>query len=319
MKIIVFSTEPYDRKYLEQANKQFNHELDFHEARLTSKTAILAAGYPVVSVFVNDEVNAPVLEVLARNGTKMVALRCRGFSHVDLGAAKTHGITIARVPRYCPHAVAEYTIGLFLSLDRKIHRAWDRVREDTFDLNELEGRDLYGKTVGIVGTGRIGARVAKAFKPNPDLQQIDIPFYGLEEVLRGADILCLHCPLTPETRHLINADSLKLVKRGVVIVNTARADLVDIAALVPALESRQVGGLALDVYENEVGLFLDDSLGGTVAVHGALFQRLRSFPNVIITGHQAYFTQETLHSIAHTTLNNAAKYEAGKAVPFALI
>ncbi|PGH16302.1 hypothetical protein AJ79_01841 [Helicocarpus griseus UAMH5409] len=329
MKIAVFSTQPYDRKFLRQANTTFNHELDFFEARLEIKTAVIAAGFPIVCVFVNDDVSAQVIKTLAQNGTKMIALRCAGFNNVDLDAAKANNITVARVPRYSPYAVAEYTVGMFLSLDRKIHRAWDRVREDNFNLNGLVGRDLHGKTVGVIGTGHIGSLVAKAFSgfgcnviahdavPNSELQKIGIPYHGRDEVLRNSDVLCLHTPLTPETKHLINAQTIKTLKDGVVIVNTGRGALIDTAALIPALENGKVRGAALDVYENEVNLFFKDM--SEKIVRDPVFQRLITFPNVLVTGHQAYFTEEALHSICHTTLNNVAQFRDGKVDPSVLV
>lgn len=326
MKIAVFSAQPYDRKALEAANKQFNHEIDYHETRLTSKTAVLASGSPAVCLFVNDEVGAEVLETLAKNGTKLVAMRCTGFNNVDLKAAKAHGITVTRVPRYSPHAVSEYTMGLFLTLDRKIHRAWDRVREDNFDLNGLIGNDLYGRTIGVIGTGRVGSLVAKTFrlgfdcnviahdiKPNPDLEKIGVRYTDRDKLIREADVISLHYPLNPDTKHVINAKSLETGKDGVVIVNTGRGGLIDTAALVDAIESGKVGGAALDVYEEEVNLFFRDM--SEEVVRDAVFQRLIAFPNVIVTGHQAFFTKEALHSIAQVTLDNATRFGTGNIDP----
>jgi D-lactate dehydrogenase len=259
-----------------------------------------------------------------------VALRCAGYNNVDLGAAEAHGITVARVPAYSPYAVAEFTVGVLLALDRQICRGWLRVRGNNFSLEGLVGRDLHGRTVGVIGTGQIGALVAKAFKlgfgcdvvahdvyRNPELEKIGVRYVELEDLLRTGDIVCLHCPLTSQTRHLINEKTLALTKPGVLLVNTGRGALVDTRALIDALKNGKVGGVALDVYEQESDLFFED-LSNEV-VEDDVFQRLLTFPNVIVTGHQAYFTREALTAIAQTTLQNIADLEAGRPDPARLV
>jgi len=326
MRVAIFSTHRYDRSSLQEANGSFKHELVFFEATLESATVSLAAGFPAVCVFVNDRLDASALATLAKGGTKLVALRAAGFNNVDLRAAEAKGITVMRVPAYSPYAVAEFTVGLLLALDRKICRAWQRVREDNFSLEGLLGRDLHGKTVGVIGTGRIGALVATAFKQgfgcdvlaydvyrNPDLEKIGVRYVEVNDLLGKADIVCLHCPLTPQTRHLINAKTLSLAKPGFLLVNTGRGALIDTPALIAALESGKVGGAAMDVYEQEGDLFFED-LSNEV-VKDDVFQRLLTFPNVLVTGHQAFFTKEALAAIAQTTLQNIADFEAGRPDP----
>ncbi|KAJ5513204.1 hypothetical protein N7463_002756 [Penicillium fimorum] len=320
MKVAVFSTQPYDQASLDKSNQNFNHEVVYHETALGEKTASLASGFPVICVFVNDQLNENVIRTIAANGTRLIALRCAGFNNVDLKAAAAAGITVCRVPAYSPNAVAEYTLGLVISLQRKIHKAWLRVREDNFSLNGLVGNDLYGRTIGVVGTGNIGALVARSFQAglgceviahdvveNPDLVSIGVKYVSKDELLRRADVVCLHCPLLPDTQHLINADSLKTTKPGVVIVNSGRGSLVDSAALLDGLESGHVGGAALDVYEKEKPLFFRDLSEKIVRDH--TFQRLITLPNVIVTGHQAFLSREALNSIADTTLTNIAQFE----------
>ena len=326
MRVAVFSSKRYDKISLDQSNQLFHHTLVYFETPLTNATVTLALGFAAVCVFVNDNLDASVLAQLAENGTKLISLRAAGFNNVDLGAAKANGITVMRVPAYSPYAVAEYTVGLLLALDRKICRAWLRVREDNFSLDGLLGRDLHGKVVGIIGTGRIGALVAKALKlgfgcdvlandihPDHDLENLGIRYVNVNELISKADIICLHSPLTTETRHVINVDSLNLAKRGVMLVNTGRGGLVDTKALIAGLESGQVGGCAMDVYEGESDLFFND-LSNEI-VKDDLFQRLITFPNVLVTGHQAFFTLEALAAITHTALQNIADFEAGRPDP----
>ncbi|KAJ5476243.1 hypothetical protein N7475_001972 [Penicillium sp. IBT 31633x] len=320
MRIVVFSAQPYDRQSLDQSNQSFKHEIHYHEAGLSEKTALLASAFPAICVFVNDQINANVIQTLAENGTRLIALRCAGFNNVDLVAAKNAGITVVRVPAYSPNAVSEYTLGLVLSLERKIHKAWLRVREDNFALNGLLGTDIYGRTVGVIGTGRIGALVARAFRAglgcevlaydvvqDPELVAIGVKYVSKDDLLRKADIICLHCPLTPDTKHLINLESLRLTKSGVTIVNSGRGALIDSAALLDGLESGHVGGAALDVYEKEKPLFFRDLSEEIVPDH--TFQRLITLPNVIVTGHQAFFSHQALESIANTTLSNVYQFE----------
>ena len=326
MKIAVFSTQPYDEAYLQQANDSFKHQLVFFEQTLSASTVALAAGFSTVCVFVNDRLDATVLAEIGRTGTKLIALRAAGFNNVDLKAAEAYGITVVRVPAYSPYAVAEYTVGLLLALDRKICRAWVRVREDNFTLDGLVGHDLHGKVVGVVGTGRIGSLVAKAFKlgfgctvlatdvyHDPKVEQMGIPYVELNDLVRRADVICLHCPLTSQTRHLINADTIALAKPGFLLINTGRGALIDTEAVVNALKSGHVGGLAMDVYEEESDLFFKN-LSNKV-IKDDLFQHLLTFPNVIVTGHQAFFTQEALAAIAQTTLQNVTNFQEGKMDP----
>lgn len=314
MRIAVFSTKPYDRTFFEQANGRFAHELTFFEPRLTLETCSLAAGYPAVCVFVNDLVDARVLEQLRQGGTTAIALRCAGFNNVDLHTAEQLGIKVVRVPAYSPHAVAEHTVGLMLTLNRKIHRAYARVREGNFSLDGLLGFDLFGRTVGIVGTGQIGANVARIMAgfgcrllgydrlPNPLCQQLGMTYVALGELLATADIVTLHCPLTPETRYLINSQTIGQMKRGSMLINTSRGAVIDTRAAIDGLKSGALGALGIDVYEEEGDYFFEDLSQQMIA--DDVLARLLTFPNVLVTGHQAFFTHEALEAIANTTLRN---------------
>lgn len=318
MKVAVFSTKSYDQQFLEAANAAYGYELAFFEAPLNHNTAILAAEFSVVCPFVNDCLDRQTLAVLAKLETKLIALRCAGFNHVDLKAAKEFGVTVVRVPAYSPHAVAEHAIALILTLNRKIHRAYARVREGNFALSGLLGFDLHGRTVGVVGTGKIGKIVAQILRgfgcqvlaydlyPDPTLKQQDVRYTDLTELFATADIISLHCPLTPKTYHLIDAKALDSMKTGVMLVNTSRGALIDTQAIIQGLKSKQVGSLALDVYEQESDLFFED-LSNEV-IQDDVFQRLLTFPNVLITGHQAFFTSDALESIASTTLENIHEF-----------
>ncbi|MCB2075978.1 MAG: 2-hydroxyacid dehydrogenase [Novosphingobium sp.] len=323
MRIAVFGARSYDREYLTAANAEGCHELVFLETDLNSTTAQLAAGCGAVCVFVNDRLDAEAICVLAGLGVGLIALRCAGFNNVDLAAAEAHGIPVVRVPAYSPHAVAEFAIGLLLVLDRKIHRAWARMRENNFSLDGLVGRNLHGRVVGVVGTGRIGAIVARILKAgfgcevlahdvieSPELSALGVRYVSRDVLLRESGIITLHCPLTPETHHLIDAAALETAREGVVVVNTSRGGLIDTAALIEALKSGKVGGVALDVYEQEDNLFFRD-LSDEI-VQDDVFQRLLTFPNVIVTGHQAFLTEEALRAIAETTLANISDAEAGR-------
>lgn len=323
MRVAIFGTKAYDRRFLDMANAGFGHALRFLEARLDSTTAPLAQGCEAVCVFVNDSVDAAVLEALAAGGTRLVALRCAGFNNVDLAAAERLGIAVVRVPAYSPHAVSEFTVGLLLALDRKIHRAWARVRENNFALDGLIGRNLHGRVAGVVGTGKIGALVARALKlgfgcevlasdplPDPELEAIGIRYVPPAQLLAESEIVTLHCPLTPDTRHLIDGPAIERARDGLVIVNTSRGALIDTAALIEGLKSRKIGGVALDVYEQEADLFFEDL--SSEIVGDDVFQRLLTFPNVLITGHQAFLTEEALAAIAETTLQSIADAEAGR-------
>jgi D-lactate dehydrogenase len=323
MRVAVFSTKAYDRRFLDAANDAFGHQLDYFEARLDDSTAVLANGAAAVCLFVNDRADAEVLETLAAGGTRLLALRCAGYNNVDLDAAERLGLAVVRVPAYSPEAVAEFTIGLILALDRNIPRAWNRVRENNFALDGLIGRNLARRTAGVVGTGRIGALVARTLRlgfgcavlasdlvEDPELTAIGVRYVGVDALLREADLVSLHCPLTPDTRHLIDAPRLAAARPGVMIVNTSRGALIDTTALIEGLKSRHVGGVALDVYEQEADLFFED-LSNEI-IQDDVFQRLLTFPNVLITGHQAFLTEEALTAIAEATLGSVADAEAGR-------
>lgn len=323
MRVAVFSTKSYDRHFLESANTAFGHELSYFEARLDVATAALAAGFPAVCIFVNDLVDAEILSTLAAGGTRLIALRCAGYNNVDLRAAEALGIAVVRVPAYSPHAVAEFTIGLMLALDRHIHRAWARVRENNFALDGLIGRNLHGRTVGVIGTGQIGSLVARSLAlgfgckvlasdiaPSPELEAIGVNYVPAAELLAMVDVVTLHCPLTPETHHIINREVVRNARDGLMVVNTSRGALIDTAALIEGLKSRKLRAVALDVYEQEADLFFED-LSNEI-IQDDVFQRLLTFPNVLITGHQAFLTEEALSAIATTTLRSLADAEAGR-------
>lgn len=323
MKTLVYNTKVYDRKTLEAANQSFQFPLEFLETRLTARTALLAEGYTAVSAFVNDDLNAETLSALAEVGVKFIALRCAGFNQVDLSAAQQKGIQIARVPAYSPHAVAEHTLGLILSLNRNIHRAYQRVREQNFSLEGLLGFDLNGRPVGVIGTGQIGAIVAQILLGfgcrvlaydqvrNPEVEARGVQYVdSLDQLWSEVDILSLHCPLTPATQYLINAQSVAKMRPGVMLINTSRGGLVDTQAVIDGLKSGQVGYLGLDVYEEESELFFQDH--SDEVLQDDLFSRLLTFPNVLITGHQAYFTREALTNIAQTTLENIQAFANGQ-------
>jgi len=318
----VFDAKPYDLTYLRQGARP-GQELQFHEFRLDASTAALARGAETVCVFVRDHVDRTCLETLKQAKVRHVALRCAGFNNVDLVAAKELGIAVTRVPAYSPHAVAEHALALLLTLNRKIHRAHNRIRELNFSLSGLVGFDLCGKTAGVIGTGKIGKITAEilrgfgvtvlAFDVFPDTKwaaEKNVRYGSVEEVLQQSDILSLHTPLTPETHHLVNQRTLALMKPNVTIVNTSRGKLIDTTALIQALKERRVGGVALDVYEEEDGVFYED-LSGEVLQDDEL-SRLLTFPNVLITSHQAFLTHEALTEIAHVTLTNIEHLVTGK-------
>ena len=325
MKVAVFSTKPYDQQFLQAANTSYNHEFVFFEPRLTLDTTVLAADFPAVCVFVNDQLDAEVIEALANQGTRLIALRCAGFNNVDLVAAQQHRLTIVRVPAYSPYAVAEHTLGMILSLNRQFHRAYTRIREGNFSLDGLLGFDVYGRTVGIVGTGQIGVNVARVMKgigcdvlaydpmPNPACDEFDVRYVSLNELLSQSDIVTLHCPLMPETYHMINAQTIQQMKPGVMLINTSRGALLDTAEVIIALKDGHIGYLGLDVYEEEQDLFFEN-LSNNV-LQDDIFARLLTFPNVLITGHQAFFTREALERIASTTVANITSFEQDEPLP----
>lgn len=323
MRILFYSTRSYDRTHFNDANKKHAYKLDFFEGHLTPITATLAKGYDAVCTFVNDTIDKQTIEALDSNGVRVIALRCAGFNQVDLIAAAKVGITVVRVPAYSLYAVAEHTVGLILTLNRKFHRAYARVRDDNFLLDGLEGFDIHGKTVGVIGTGRIGSVFANImlgfgcrviaydpFAQSTDLTSCGVTYSTLEQLLSAADIVSLHCPLTPQSHHLINAQTLALMKHGAMLINTSRGGLIDTSALIAALKSKQLGAVGLDVYEQEGDLFFSD-LSNQV-VDDDIFQRLLTFPNVVVTGHQAFFTREALNAIAETTLANIEDIASGR-------
>lgn len=324
MKTAVFSARRYDKSMLAQANADLaaGHELRFLEDRLTAATAALAKGCAAVCVFVNDTVDAAVLEILAQQGTGLVATRSTGYNHIDADAAARLGIAVVRVTDYSPHSVAEFAVGLLLAVNRKIARASARTRDGNFDLDGLMGVDVHGKTVGVIGTGKIGtifARIMAGFGctvvgydryPSPAFEALGGRYVGIDELLACCDVVSLHCPLTEETHHIVDAASLARAKRGSILVNTSRGGLVDTEAAIAALKSGQLGGLAIDVYEQEASLFFQD-LSSTIITDDVI-QRLVSFPNVIVTGHQAFFTVEAIGQIMRTTIESITAFEQGR-------
>ena len=312
--IRMFSSKPYDRAAFERANDSFEFDLTFLSDRLTGETAQLANGAEAVCVFVNDVVSSDVLEQLAVDGTRCVALRCAGFNNVDLEAADRLGIDVVRVPAYSPNAVAEHTLALILSLNRGIHRAYARVRDGNFSLDGLVGFDLAGKTAAVIGTGRIGAIVARLLwhlrcdviavddYHDEHLVGLGVEYTDLDTALGRADLITLNCPLTPETHHLIDSAAIERMRPGAMLVNTGRGALIDTAAAINGLKSGQIGSLAIDVYEEEGDLFFEDRSAEVIG--DDVFARLLTFPNVLVTAHQAFLTHEALASIATTTLEN---------------
>jgi D-lactate dehydrogenase len=323
MQVAVFDTHRFDREALELANARYGHTLVFFEPRLTAQTARLAQGFMAVCSFVNDKVDAAALEVLHGGGTRLVALRSAGYNHVDLVAAGRLGIRVVRVPEYSPYAVAEHAVALVLALNRRIHQAYSRVRDWNFSLDGLVGFDLHGKTVGVVGTGRIGRAAARIFHgfgcrllcfdqaPDATLErELGARYVPLDTLYREADILSLHVPLTPGTYHMVDAGALEKMKRGVMLINTGRGALIDSKALIAALKRGHIGAAGLDVYEEEEGIFFQD-LSGQVLQDDVL-ARLLTFPNVLVTSHQAFLTREALGNIADTTLSSVQAFERGE-------
>ncbi|MCL4108522.1 UNVERIFIED_CONTAM: hypothetical protein GTU68_046803 [Idotea baltica] len=328
MKVAVFSTKTYDQEFLSQ--NCVDHDLRFFEARLTIDTVGLAAGCDAVCVFVNDEASAAVIRELSRLNVSTIALRCAGFNNVDLKAARESGICVVRVPAYSPHSVAEHTVGLMLSLNRKLHKAYHRVREGDFRLNGLLGFDMHGRTVGIVGTGKIGECVARILSgfgcrllghdqvPNPACEALGMLYVPLPQLLGESDILTFHCPLTPETHHMVNSETIQQMRPKVMLINTSRGALIDTQAAIAGLKTGQIGWLGIDVYEEEADLFFEDLSDSVIT--DDVFSRLGTFPNVMITGHQAFFTSNAMIQIAQTTSRNLSEIEAGQpcenSVPF---
>lgn len=325
VKLAFFDTKPYDREYFDRSNAGIGAQIKYFPVKLGSDTAALASGYDAVCAFVNDEIDAACADALAAGGVKLVALRCAGYNNVDL-AAVWGRLHVVRVPAYSPHAVAEHAVALLLSLNRKTHKSYVRTRDGNFTLAGLEGFDLYGKTAGIVGTGKIGRIAADILKgfgmrvlvydPFPDQAWAaarGMEYVALGELFRGADVVSLHCPLTAETHHLVNAAALASMKDGAIIVNTGRGGLIDTPALIGALKSKKLGGAGLDVYEEEDAYFFEDH--SAQVIQDDVLARLLTFPNVLVTGHQAFLTREALTAIADTTLANVVDYFATGELP----
>lgn len=323
MKIAFFDTHPFEREYFESLNSSYGHQITYLEPRLTRDTAKLAEGFPAICSFANDTLDRSAIETLKKVGVKLIALRSAGFNHVDLQAAKKCEMRVVRVPAYSPYAVAEHAVALVLALNRKIHRAYYRVREGNFSLGGLVGFDLHGKTVGVIGTGRIGAAFSSIMRGfgcnviafdvarNSDLEErLNVKYVDIDTLYSQSDIISLHVPLTPKTRHLIDAAALSRMKKGVMLINTGRGALIDTAALIAALKSGQIGFAGLDVYEEEEGIFFED-LSNSILQDDQL-ARLLTFPNVFITAHQGFLTREALSNIADTTLRNIQAFEQGK-------
>ncbi|HVJ65815.1 MAG TPA: 2-hydroxyacid dehydrogenase [Bdellovibrionota bacterium] len=322
MKVAIFSFHKFEKPFLVAANEMWRHEWTPFEAHLSASTVKLAEGYPAVSAFVSDCLSGEVIRALAAGGTRFVALRSAGFNHVDLAAARECGLRVTRVPAYSPYSVAEHTVAMMLALNRKLYKAYNRVREANFSLDGLLGFDMHGKTAGVIGTGKIGTivvRILRAFGcrvlaydtyPSEECRKLGAEYVSLPELYRASDIVTLHCPLNAETHHLLNEAAIAQMKHGVMIVNTGRGGLVDTRALIEGLKSGQVGHLGLDVYEEEENLFFEDYSASVV--RDDVFMRLLTFPNVLITGHQGFFTDTALRNICETTLQNLADFEAGR-------
>jgi len=323
MKLAMFDTHRFDRDAFDLANRRYSHDLTFFEPRLRRETAPLASGFPAVCPFVNDRLDKDTLAILHAQGVRLIALRSAGFNHVDLAECSRLGLAVVRVPEYSPYAVAEHAVALILTLNRKTHRAYARVREGNFSLDGLVGFDLHGKIVGVIGTGRIGAallRIMRGFGcrllahdvlPDPGLvDELGVQYVALPEVFRQSDIISLHVPLTPGTHHLINAAALAQMKPGVLLINTGRGALIDTPALVAALKQHQIGGAGLDVYEEEEAVFFQDL--SEQVLQDDVLARLLTFPNTVVTSHQGFLTREALANIAETTLANVRAFERGE-------
>ena len=321
MKVAVFSAKSYDKEYLNRYNIDSNHQLTYFDVSLNPATAGITAGFDAVCVFVNDTVNAQIISNLFENGIKLIVLRCAGFNNVDIAAAKAKNIKVARVPAYSPQAVAEHAVALILTLNRKTHKAYNRVRENNFSLEKLEGFNLYKKTVGVIGTGRIGAAFSNIMQgfgckviaydvvESTTLKEKGIVYKSFDDLIKEADIISLHCPLNTETKHLFNKNSFAMMKQGAMLINTSRGGLIDTTDVIEVLKNGQLGYLGIDVYEQEADLFFKD-LSSTI-IQDDLIERLMTFPNVLITPHQAFFTKEALAEIAIATLKNITDFENG--------
>ena len=319
IKVALFNTKTYDRNYFEKTNDPLLMQITFFTEALNEKTVFLAKGFDVVCCFVNDQLNKEVLSELKKLGIRLVAMRCAGYNNVDMEAAKERGLAVVRVPAYSPYAVAEHAVALILDLNRKLYRAYNRVREENFSLEGLMGFDLHNKTVGVIGTGKIGSVFAKIMSSgfacrvlaydivkNAACESMGVNYVELDELLEQSDIISLHCPLTPKTLHIINEDSIKKMKSGVMLINTGRGGLIDTKSVICALKMKKIGYLGLDVYEEEGPLFFQDL--SEYILQDDVFARLLTFPNVVITGHQAFFTHEAMTNIVNVTLKNITQF-----------
>ena len=322
MKISFFSTQPYDRSFFEAHNKKFGFDLHFYEVGLNEQTVHLIDRSDAVCVFVNDRINTPVIERMVNQGVKLIALRCAGFNNVDLEAARSNNVKVVRVPAYSPHAVAEHAVAMIMALNRKTHKAYNRIREQNFSLHGLMGFDLSGKTIGVVGTGNIGKVFCKimlgfgcrviAFdvKEQDDVKEAGVKYVSLNELLTTSDIISLHCPLNESTKYVIGDGNISLIKKGCMLINTSRGGLINTKSVIKALKTGRLCALGIDVYEQEETLFFRD-LSESI-VEDDLITRLMSFPNVLITAHQGFFTVEAMDQIAETTLNNLRAFKSGE-------
>jgi len=324
MKITFFSTQPYDRSFFEAHNKKFGFDLHFYEVSLNEQTVHLIDRADAVCVFVNDRITKPVIDRLVSQGVKLIALRCAGFNNVDLEAARLNNVKVVRVPAYSPHAVAEHAVAMIMTLNRKTHKAYNRIREQNFSLNGLMGFDLVGKTVGVVGTGNIGqvfCRIMLGFgcrviafdvKEQESMKAAGVKYVPLNELLTSSEIISLHCPLNESTKYVIGDGSIALIKKGCMLINTSRGGLINTKSVIKGLKSGQLSALGIDVYEQEETLFFRD-LSASI-VEDDLITRLMSFPNVLITAHQGFFTVEAMDQIAETTLSNLRAFKSGESL-----
>ncbi len=322
MKIACFSTKNYDKDSFDRFLPETNHSFSYFEAKLDKDTVSLAEGHDGICTFVNDPIDAGIMRKLQHMGVKLIALRCAGYNQIDLKAASEHGLKIVRVPAYSPEAVAEHAFALILTLSRKTHKAYNRVRENNFSLEGLTGVNIHGKTVGVIGTGAIGrafCRIAKGFGctilahdifENEEMKQLGVTYLPIDEVLSKSHIISLHCPLTPETHHLINSESIDRMQNGVALINTSRGALIETKAVIRALKNKKIGYLGIDVYEQEENIFFKN-LSEEIMLDEQI-SRLMTFPNVLVTGHQAFLTKEALEQISKTTLGNISAFEKGE-------
>ncbi len=321
LEVAFFSSKSYDEKSFKKANSGELYKFQYHDFRLTVKTAKLAQGSDIVCAFVNDDLSADVLKILAKGGTKLITMRCAGFDRVDLDAAKQLGLQVSRVPAYSPEAVAEHAVGLMMSLNRRFHKAYQRTRDANFSLEGLVGFNFYGKTAGIIGTGKIGLATMRILKglgmdilcydpfENPLAIELGAKYCELNEIYARSDIISLHCPMTKENYHLLNEEAFNKMRDGVMIINTSRGELLDSASAIEALKRGRIGALGLDVYDNEKELFFEDKSNDVIT--DDIFRRLSACHNVIFTGHQAFLTEDALQNIAETTLNNIESFFSG--------